>query len=676
MKSPVPSSRFATTAVQRWSASLLASLLVCATPWHAQEPEGPEQASQVPQGSELDELSLEDLLELEVSVAGRHDEQLSDTAAAVYVITGDELRRSGHKSLQDALRMVPGFHVNNWKTSGWDVTARGFTGSLSAINESFANQLLLIVDGVDLYNPIMSGIWWPLVDVPLQDIDRIEVLRGPAGTLWGANAMNGVVHVITKHARDTQGVNLHADVGTKIQSADHSVGRPLGDDGWLRAWASWTRFDALPNADDVQLPEDWWIASAGARADWDFGADGRLRAYMTLYTSEFGEDPVDTAILSLPPFDDTPKNGGRVFIAWEKDEATYVQRLQAWYLLDHQKQFNYESDLQVFDFEWSQVRELAANHTLTLGAGARLVQTNMGSPNGYVDFSPEFRRTNSLRAFAQDEYRFESIRSALTGGLQVEHSTLGDFQVQPNVRWRTRLSDSTMVWAAISRAVRTPSFEEVDIQQYDPPTDPPFFHGNEDFESEELLAHEFGLRSELSPSVFADLALFYNDFESLQSLELDSATGALTFGNRLSATAAGAELALDWQLAEDWRLRGSYTYFEMNFEGDANSFEGPFADAKDGLVPTQHVALRSYYDLSEDWDLDAGLYWVSPLDYFGQPEYLRVDVRLGWRASENVEVSFGVQNATEGNHTESGGGILSYGSEIEPNVYLSIRTRS
>ncbi|TAJ19340.1 MAG: TonB-dependent receptor, partial [Planctomycetota bacterium] len=173
----------------------------------------------------------------------------------------------------------------------------------------------------------------------------------------------------------------------------------------------------------------------------------------------------------------------------------------------------------------------------------------------------------------------------------------------------------------------------------------------------------------------ADLALFYNDFESLQSTELHP-SGATTFGNRVHATAAGAELALDWSPSARWRVRGSYTYFEMNFEADANSFESGFIDDKDGLAPNQHVAVRSYYDLSERWELDGGVYWVSPLDYFGQPEYVRVDLRLGWHATENVDVSFGVQNGTERHHTESGGPILSYGAEIEPNVYLSIRVRS
>jgi iron complex outermembrane receptor protein len=632
---------------------------------------GPAQA-----GDDLAELSLEELLDMEVSVAARHDEKLIDTAAAVYVISGDELRRSGHTSLQEALRMVPGFHITQWKTSGWDVTARGFTGSLSALNESFANQLLLVIDGVTLYNPVMAGIWWPLADIPLQDVERIEVLRGPAGTLWGANAMNGVVHVITKHARDSQGVSADFTPGTKVQSADLSTGVPLGDDGWLRVWGSSTRHDALENADGDKLPEDWWIASVGARADWDLGERGRVQSHVALYTSEFGEYPVDADILGLPPWDDTPKNGGRAYFSWDFGNAASAQRVQAWYTLDHQKQLNFETDLQVADLEWSNVRELTAAQTLTIGVGARLVQSDLASPHGYVDFTPEFRRTNTLRLYAQDEIRFDSIESALTVGLQIEDSTLGDFQVQPNVRWRSKLGESSMVWAAISRAVRTPSLEEVDLAQYDPPTDPPFWVGNEDFESEELLSNELGMRAQFGSKLFADLALFYNDYQNLQSTEIDESGTALTFGNRVRARAAGAELALDYRPTERWKLRSSYTYFEMNFEADAESFENPFVDGKDVYQPTQHVAIRSYYDLSEDWELDGGLYWVSPLGAFAQPEYTRIDLRLGWRATENVDVGLGIQNATEQHHTEAGEGIIGYGAEIEPNIYLSIRVRS
>ena len=197
------------------TACVAALLLMQAQLGAAQEPApAPVEAA----GDDLFELSLEELMNVEVTVAARHGEPLREVPAAVYVLTGEEIRRAGHTTIQEALRMVPGFHVAQWETSGWDVTARGFTGSLSSIHESFANQMLLVVDGITLNSPVMAGIWWPLYNIPIDDIDRIEIIRGPAGTLWGANAMNGVVHVITKHPKDTTGGMLSTTVGEMEQN--------------------------------------------------------------------------------------------------------------------------------------------------------------------------------------------------------------------------------------------------------------------------------------------------------------------------------------------------------------------------------------------------------------------------------------------------------------------------
>src|SRR5690349_1036964 len=257
----------------------LALLLFClAAPWRsssAQEPTlvlAPPDEDAKPRA--LFDLSLEELLDVEVTVASRHGERLRDVPAAVYVLTGDEIRRAGHTSIQEALRMVPGFHVAHWKTAGWDVTARGFTGTLGAnetLNESFANQLLLIIDGVSVFSPAMAGIWWPLYDVPIDDIDRIEIIRGPAGTLWGTNAMNGVVNVITKHPKDTAGETFTSFVGEMEQHGHFHEGGKLGDNGWVRAYVSYGEHKALPNSEGHSFHEGWRIGSAGLRADWDLG---------------------------------------------------------------------------------------------------------------------------------------------------------------------------------------------------------------------------------------------------------------------------------------------------------------------------------------------------------------------------------------------------------------------
>lgn len=632
-----------------------------------------------PQGSgegsprDLTELSLEELLEVEVSVTSRHGEKLRDTPAAVYVLTGDEIRRAGFSSVQEALRMVPGFHITQWKTAGWDVTARGFTGALSELNESFANQLLLIVDGVSYYNPVMAGIWWPLLDIPMDDIDRIEIVRGPGGSMWGLNAMNGVVHVITKHARDTQGGHVTARGGNTESGIDYRYGGQLGEKGQFRTWASFSDYRAIPNSDGDRLHEDWFIGSFGFRGDFETGDDSRARIISSLYTSEFGEEPPDSSILGLPLFDDTPKNGGFVLGSWEQGDERDMRRVSASYSVDHQKQLNFESDLQTADVEYTSSRALDEIHTLTWGVALRIVQTNLESPHGFVDFQPEFRRMHSVRAFAHDEIAIDSLRSRLLFGLQAEQSDFSGFHLQPNVRWLWKATDETTLWAAVSHAERVPSVEERDTLNYDPPTDPPFFQGAGDFESETLLASEVGVRTSLGEGAFLDIAAFYNDFDNLQSFELDSTGTITTFGNNASAVARGVEVAFDMDLRPDWRIRSAYTWFEMNFEADSGSFEASFVDDKDGLVPENHVNLRSYYDLSEKWELNSAVFWTDDLPFFDSPSYWRWDAGVTWNPKPDMRLSIGVQNLTEDQHAEAGEGITTYGGEVPRAFYIDFR---
>ncbi len=611
-------------------------------------------------------------MDVEVSVASRHGEPLRDIPAAVYVLTGDEIRRAGHTSIQEALRMVPGFHVAQWKTSGWDVTARGFTGSLSPVGESFANQLLLIIDGVSVYSPAIAGIWWPLYDVPIEDIDRIEIIRGPAGTLWGANAMNGVVHVITKHPKETTGTLVTATVGTAEQRAAVREGGTLGTNGMYRAYVSYADHAALPNSDGHKFAEDWRVASAGLRADWDLGVDGRTTFLTTMYASEFGDGLQDSLILGLPPFDDTPRNGGYVLGSWEFGEPEDLQRFQGWYSADFQKQVNLEMDVQSADLEYTRHTQVSDLHTLTWGVGFRSAQTNLQSDKGYNDFSPEFRRSNGVRFFAQDEVAIAPLDSKLILGAQVEQADVGGTSVQPTLRWMWNASDRTSVWAGISNAVRTPSREEIDSLSYSDPNLPPDFTGNKDFLNEKLLSYELGVRTSASEKVQIDVATFYNQYQDLQTYEID-VNGVTTYGNEAHAHAAGVELALDLDITTSWRVRSSYSYFHMDFESDSNVGSAGSIDDKDGLVPDHHASLRSYYDLGSNWELDSGVYWTSELPFWDNPAVLRVDARVGWKPSTHVQFSLGVQNAQEKQHPETGEDITSFGGEVARNFYGSLR---
>jgi iron complex outermembrane receptor protein len=595
---------------------------------------------------DLAEMSLEDLMEVEVTVASRHSEKLVDVPAAVYVLTGDELRRQGVTSVQEALRMVPGFHVAQWRTQGWDVASRGFTGGLSALNQSFTNQLLLLVDGVSLYSPVMAGIWWPLLDIPISQIDRIEIIRGPAGTLWGTNALNGVVNVITKHARDTQGPQLDLTASTAAGTGDVRYGGKLGEDGWYRAWASTTYQGGLRGDRDG----DWWLSSVGWRSDWDLGASSRARVLGTAYVGTFGP--------TYEEEDDQDKYGGFLSGAYETGNDRDQQRLQASLWLDHQTlpdtfTNDFEQDVQQLDVEWTRRQRVGESTSFSYGLGGRVVQADLGSEDGFIDFEPEFQRIWSGRAFGQGEFEFESIDSKLVLGLQVEESSIEDVQLQPNARWLWHVATESSVWASVARAVRTPSLEELDIVQRFDPGDVPFFEGSNDFEPETLIAYELGARTQIAKKVSVDLTAFYNDYDNLQTLE-DLNGVALTFGNQGRAIARGFEAAIDYDVTADLRLRGTYTYFEMNFAADDTSFEADFIDDRDDYIPMNSASLRAYYDLGEEWELDGAIYFVDDLPIFDVDAYFRVDARIGWTPFPGTQLSFGVQNANDPEHPEAG----------------------
>lgn len=609
---------------------------------------------------DLAEMSLEDLMQVEVSVASRHSENLLEVPAAVYVLTGEELRRQGVTNVQEALRMVPGFHVAQWRTQGWDVASRGFTGGLSALNQSFTNQLLLMVDGVSLYSPVMAGIWWPLLDIPITDIDRIEIIRGPAGTLWGTNALNGVVNVITKHARDTQGPQLDLTGGTNIGTGDLRYGGKLGESGWFRTWASSTYQYGLRGDRDG----DWRMTSVGWRSDWDLDENSRARVLGTAYIGSFGP--------TYEEEDDQNKAGGFVSGAWETSSNGNENRLQASLWLDHQTlpdtfTSNYKQDVQQLDVEWTGRHRIGTANSFAYGIGGRVVQADLGSDEGFIDFEPEFQRVWSGRMFAQGEFEIESLASKLVLGLQVEESTIADVQFQPNVRWLWRAASQTSVWASVARSVRTPSLEELDIVQIFNPGDDPFFEGSSDFEPETLLAYEIGVRTRVAEAVSVDLTAFYNDYDNLQTLE-DLDGFALTFGNQGRATARGFEAAIDFDVTDRLRIRTQYTYFEMNFAADDSSFEADFIEERDDYIPMNSAGLRAYYDLGSDWELDGAIYYVDELPIFDVDSYIRVDARVGWEPIPGTEFSLGVQNACDPEHPEAGE------IEIERVFYMGLRT--
>lgn len=637
----------------------------------------PVLAQQAGASADLTDLTLEQLLGVEVTIASPTEQKLGDVPAAVYVLTGDEIRRAGFTTIQEALRMVPGFYVGRYSSSIWNTTSRGFSGL-------FASDLQVMIDGVSVYTPLFAGVWWELQAIDMEHVDRIEIIRGPGATLWGANAVNGVVNVITKHASETHGLRVSGLVGQESREAAVSYGGALAEGVDYRVWFKGSDNDALVDAAGDPANEDWSIGKIGFRTDWTRKSGDRFKLLGNAYSAsveEYYEVAFPTPPYSYIENDATPKNGGFLLGSWERDDSPdSSMKLSAWWLKDFQKQVDFRMNIDVFDVDFRRSRNLTADSTLTWGLGWHTVVSHLPSDFTYT-FDPVSRVQNTPRVFVLDEIRFPDLRASITLGAQAEHTSFTGFELQPTLRglWQPR-EDHTF-WAALSRAVRTPSIEENDIDFRLPfdSTSGDFFveQGSSDYDSEKVTAAELGWRWSPSDTLAIDVATFYAHTDDKRTLEAGTpfSSGGLNyypyiFDNKSSADSYGVEVACDWDVNERWRIRSGYTLFEQLTELDSDSLDAS-APTDEGS-PKNQINVRSYYDLGDHWELDVGAYYVDDVPDFDNPSYTRVDVRLGWNPNPSLRLSLGVQNAFMEQHPESGEDIIGYGTEVERNAYVSL----
>ncbi len=603
---------------------------------------------------DLTELSLEELMNLEVTIASRSSEKLSEVPGAVYVITGDELRRSGHSSIPEALRMVPGFHVSHWTTGAWDVTSRGFGPGLSLTSLAYLNQLLVMIDGVVVYTPLFAGVWWPLQDVDLADVDRIEIIRGPGGILWGSNAVHGVVHIITRRAADTQGLRVSLRESSDDRHGSFRYGGKLGEAGHYRAWLKGADYDTLSNPFG-DWDYDWKLLSGGVRAAWR-AWNRDFSMWTKAWDGHFEDAGFDLTLL-VPIQVTNEKRGLEVYGSMANPASG--SRWQAWFATDQQDLDTLvDIGIDVFDLEYQRSLQLEENETLSLGAGWRWVHSRLfGDDPLYLQFDPEESTQNTFRLYGLDHIGFPDIDSSLTLGATIEHNDFTQFEVQPTARMTWMPLEELMFWGGISRAVRTPSLEERHL------TPTSFFIGSEDFHSEILWAYEVGARALPVSWLAADLALYFNDYDQLHFADFDPSTLQYQLTNEAEGTAYGLELALDLRLTDYWSMRSAYTFHKGEYESKNGQ-----ALRTDDYTPEHNINLRSYLDLGNHWELDLGFYVVENLGPgFKMAEYFRADARLGWRPRKDLDFSIGVQNATKDTHSE-----LDEFDQIRRTVYASL----
>lgn len=650
-------------------------------------------ATQRADTADLTHLSLEDLMNLRVEVtsASKRVETLGKVAAAVSVLTGDDIRRSGATSIPDALRLIPGVQVARINGSKYAISARGFNGR-------FANKLLVLIDGRSVYTPLFSGVFWELQDTLLEDIDRVEVIRGPGATLWGANAVNGVINIITKPASQTQGLLMTGAAGDEERA---SGGIRFGDsfaggDGHYRIYAKHMRRDGGLTESGEDASDDMNRSRAGFRADWKSGTADAFTAQGGITTGRTGES--STLFEPAAPFARTVEQRDRMLNAdilgrWTRTlSATSEISLQAYASREtvHLPQVKATND--TLDVEFQHHVKPWEGHDIVWGAGYRLHSDDIESTFS-LSVEPVRRTEQVVNAFVQDEITLVPDTLRFTAGSKFERNGYSGIELQPSARllW-TPAADHTF-WTAVSRAVRTPSRAEDDIRIVQATRPGPGglpvtveATGQRGFEAEDLLAFEAGYRTRPAANLSLDVAAFYNIYDNLLSLEPGpaafSASPAPRFavpllaGNGLNARTWGAEVAAEWQPVDSWRVRGTYTLLRMDTKPEAGSGDSISAAAADGSSPQHQFNLQSSADLTDDIELDVILRHVSDLPALRIDGYTTLDARIGWRVADGVELSLVGQNLVGGPRLEYRPEFLSTDpTRVERSVYAKATLR-
>ena len=589
----------------------------------------------LPPPGDLKKMTLDELMDIQVTSVSKRPEKLSEAASAIQVITGDDIRRAGSTSLPEALRLASNLEVAQVDSRQWAISARGF-------NNVFADKMLVLMDGRTVYTPLYAGVYWDVQDTMLEDVDRIEVISGPGATQWGANAVNGVINVTTKSAKDTQGSLFVAGVGTELRTSDEvRYGGTLAPDLYYRVYAKYfDRNDSVrPNG---RVSNDAWQSGQGGFR-MDYAAPG---ATFTLQGDAYGGDIDQTGP------DNIGISGGNLLGRWSRQLADNSDvKVQAYYDRTHRSiPGSFTQDIDTYDVDFQQRRPLGPAHDFVWGLGYRFVQDNVVNTPADAFLPPKVGR-GTFSAFAQDEIALSQDRLHLTLGTKVEHNAYTGIEVEPSARLAWKPDARQTLWSAISRAVRTPS--RIDRDLYAPATPPYRLSGNPDVVSEKLLAYEAGYRVQFDPALSLSLATFLNEYDDLRSLEPLNPPQAfpVTASSGLRGRSSGAELTVEWQATARWRLRAGWTELRVHSEPQPGNLD---RSARDSISrdPNHQLLLRSLLELSANWECDTTLRHVAPINTQALPGYTEADVRLGWRPTPAWELSLLGQNLLHSRHAE------------------------
>jgi len=629
---------------------------------------------------DLAALSIEELMDIEITSVSRKPQKISEAASAVYVISQEDIRRSGLTSIPEILRMAPGLQVAQITSSKWAITSRGFNGLA-------ARYLLVLVDGINVYSPTFGGVNWDEVDTLLGDIERIEIIRGPGATMWGADAVNGVINIITAHAQKTQGGKLALGAGNYEEGfGSVRYGGSLGENAAYRAYIKYFNRDSYHDPPGEDISDRWYAGRTGFRIDWDGGDEDSLTLQGDFYSGDAHETLTRTFL--SPPYEKTSTNtlsirGGNLLTRWNKIiSETSDMKLQLYYYRTVRDDVLYRDTLNRFDADFQHRFRLRTRHDIIWGLRYNFEDQDLrDSPS--VMFDPERRRLNLFAGFFQDEIVLIDDQLNLILGTKVEHNHYTDFEVQPSGRLLWKPHRNHTLWAAISRSVKTPNRINRDFKLQWAVQRTGFLLtevvglSNRGFDSEECIAYELGYRSHLSEGISVDLATFYTEYHDL----LDFEAGAVSFArnparmvipvtqeNALHGHTYGTEIIFNYQVSQRWKITASYTLLKMHLQSHVESDE---ADDQEGASPENQFQLHAFLTLPWNLECDSALYYVDHLASGDIPSYVRLDARIGWEPARNLHMSLVLQNLLDDHHPEYRTKVLGLQqSEVTRSIYL------
>ncbi len=638
--------------------------------------------------SQLKKLSLEELVKIETfnfkaNLPARKIQKLTETPTALFVITQDDIRRAGITSLPEALRMVPGMQVARINSSKWAITTRGLNGL-------FTSKLLVMIDGRSVYTILRSEVNWDTQDLLLEDIERIEVIRGPGASLWGSNAVNGMINIITKSSKDTQ-KNL---ITTTIGKGEENViiglrhGGKINDTSHYRVYGKFYEHDNFVNAQGINQQDNWQMKRAGFRIDQDIARDNNLTVQGDVYkgftkqnllsfqTGEFFSDIVDI-------------NGFNILGRWQTNNMI----LQTYYDQTNRQETLLGDKRGTFDIDFQHSWKPNANQGLIWGLGYRYVHDDIDDSFA-ITYIPKKRQDNLFSVFAEGELKLQNFK--LTLGSKIEHNDYSGLEIQPTARilWNKQQHS---FWGAVSRAIRSPTRTDKDVQYFlsgnamsnilhnvnyensaipENQANTMIIQGNIDYKAETVLAYELGYRFNITNKFLLDATIFYNDYDELQIFQpvqiISPSTIILKGMNKMYGETYGLEVTASWQANNNWKLISTYNYLNIELHLDPDVILVPplddfFSEIQEDYSPHHQANIRSLLSLSNNLELDTTLYYVGSIFNEYVSSYNRFDIRLGWNPKQ-WQFSFGVRNVFDKQQPE-------FNNSISDNYILANEAR-